>query len=65
MVKAGMGVLVPRCRMCLCATFVQRAPYSLVNPCKQGVTVLERLVTPKPGTIAGRPMPEAKRRRMA
>ena len=65
MVKAGIGVLVPRCRMYLCATFVQRAPYSLIDPCRQGLPALERLVTPKPGTIAGRPMPEAKQRRMA
>jgi len=65
MVKAGMGVLAPRCRMCLCATFVQRAPYSLVDPCMQGVPVLGRLVTPKPRTITGMPMPEAQRRRIA
>ena len=64
MVKAGLGGLVPRCQMGLCTTFVQRAPYSLVDPCMQGVPVLGRLVTPQPRTIAGRPMPEAQQRRM-
>ncbi len=65
MVKVSLGGLVPRYRMYLRVSPVQRAPYSLIDPGRQGVPVLERLVIPKPGTIAGMPMPEAKRRRMA
>jgi hypothetical protein len=63
-VTAGRGVLVPRCLMCLPATPVQRAPYSLIDHVMHGVPVRERLVTPKPRTSARMPMPEAKRRRM-